>query len=122
MTEISSFIPLIERLGSFALLAIIIIYAIAKLVPYAFKYFGEKITEMNAENNKTVEKMQNEYLASINKISDTQRTELRNIAENFQKSVENSTNWHQKHSQDMEEIKNLLIGKRPPGFNHYAKK
>ena len=27
--------------------------------------------------------MQNEYLTSINKISDTQRTELRNIAEKF---------------------------------------
>lgn len=111
MTEINSFIPLIERLGSFALLAIIILYAIAKLVPYAFKYFGEKITEMNAENNKTVEKMQNEYLTSINKISDTQRTELRNIAENFQKSVENSTNWHQKHSQDLADLKTMIIAK-----------
>ena len=111
MTEINSFIPLIERLGSFALLAIIILYAIAKLVPYAFKSFLEKIATINTENNKTVEKMQNEYLTSINKISDTQRIELRNIAENFQKSVENSTNWHQKHSQDLADLKTMIISR-----------
>lgn len=103
--EMEHLIPMFERLGSFALLTIIVVFVLIKYLPSGLTSFLNKIDKINEDNNKTQKEMQNAYNDSINRIVDAHKTELARIADRFEKSVENSTNWHQKHSQDLAEIK-----------------
>lgn len=98
-------IPMLERLGSFALLTIIIVFVLIKYLPTGIASFLNKIDKINEDNNKTQREMQATYNESINRVVDAHKAELGRIADRFEKSVENSTNWHQKHSQDLAEIK-----------------
>lgn len=107
--EINHIIPFFERFWSFALLAIIVLLAVSKYLPTFISNFLAKIDKINEDNNKNTKEMQALYADNIRQVTELHRSELGRIADKFEKSVENSTVWHQKHSQDMAEIKNLLV-------------
>lgn len=69
---------------------------ILKWIPYLASKFEAIILNFN----KTLEDQQETFKLSLNKIS-----------EDFVKQIEKSNVWHEKHSSQLDEIKNLLVKK-----------
>lgn len=108
--DLQGIIHFVERFGSFGII-IFIVWAGIKYIPSFVQSMLEKIDKINERNNITQKEMQDKYMQSLERLTEKNTAELSKISENFQRSVDNSTNWHQKHSQDLAELKNFIIGK-----------